>query len=420
MDKIEYQNKILFVPEYPTIPVFVGDGVGQEIWESARMITFEAIKKCYSDKRGINWLEVAEPQHLTEETRNSSPDEFLETFSKYYVGLIGPMKTQQNQAHPIVESLRKKLDLYTYTKRIKWINGIVTPLRKPENINVTLFREISEDIYTTTGWKAGNSETVKLADIFKKEMKIEIKYPTETSFGVKAISKEGCERIVKSALSYATNCGSQKITIIHNAVNLPETEGSFLDWAYDLIEREYGERVFTMRKFREICAELDISIAKEALESALAHQKMIIDDESVDLFIKGVVSAPEKYSILITLNAVGDIVDNLLGALTNSRKLIPYAEINEQTGRAIFGIDNEPQIEQTGLNKANPSEMILACADLLSYLKWEEAARVIRKSIERIIAQGKVTEDLSHNFTNGIRLSTSEFTQEVIKMIRNI
>lgn len=409
MDKIEIQNKILYVPEYPTIPVIIGDEAGRDIWKNVRLITTEALSKCYSEKRGINWLEITVNESDNENLYESQAD----IINTYSAGIIVPanhseLKTEKS----IQETLQRKLDLYACIRHFKRINGIVTPLRKPDNIDITVIREMSEDIYAGIVWKYNTSEGAKFMHFLEDNMRVKkIRFPRTSNLAVKVISKDGCERITKTALEYARKSGALRLTIAHNSDKEAVTEGAYVDWAYDLIERSLDGKVLTMRKNRETKRMLGEEIAREELENAFAKQLMIVDDLQIGELIDQVLLFPEKFDIVVALNSDGDFINHFISSISGNNGLVPYINLNSETGKAIFGAD---------INTSNPCAMILACASLLEYLNWNEASGLIRKSLERIIAQGKVTDDLSHNFTNGIRLTAEEFSQEIIKMIRNI
>lgn len=417
MDKIEFQNKTLYVPEYPTIPVITGDDVGKKVWESARLITAEAIKKCYADKRGINWLEMQTDESSHRDQEKSQTDAIIDTLITYNAGinaLTGHSANKENKS--LKQIIQRKLDLYVCMKHFKWINGIITPIRKPENIDITVFREISEDIYAGVEWRYNSSEGAKVMHFLEDDMRVKkIRFPRTSNIGIKAISKEGCERITHSAVEYAKRTGASKLTIVHNSEMEPVTEDAFVNWSYDLIDRLLDGKVFTMRKYREISENIGEEFAKEELENAFAKQFMIVDDLHIGEFIDQILLTPEKFDIIVSLNKDGDIIDQFLTSISGNNGLVPYINLNSETGIAIFGTDTNKSKKTS-----NPCAIILACASLLEYINWNEASSIIRKSLERIIAQGKVTEDLSHNFTNGIRLTSEEFSQEVMKMIRNI
>lgn len=421
MDKIEYQNKILFVPEFPTLPVIVGDGVGAEIWESARLITAEAVKKCYYEKRGINWLEVYAGKKAQDLKGEWLPEETLNAFNTYSAGIVGPLEyVGDNGNRSFGCILRHNMDLYACIKHFRWINGIITPIRKPENIDMYVFRENSEDIYAGIEWTYNSPDCTKLLHFLENDMRVKkIRFPRTSSFAIKPVSKEGCERIVQSALDHALKTGASKLTIVHNSKKLPVTEGSFVNWAYDLIERECGEKVLSMRKVNAVRKDVGEDVAKGLLDDAFIKQHMIVEDMVIGDFMNEAMMYPEKFDVVVTLNLDGDMIDHFLSIISGNRGLIPFTSMNNQTGKAIFGVNNNPQYNLAGLNKVNPCEMILACASLLRFMKWEEASDLIRKALERTIAQGKVTEDLTRNFSTGIKLSTKEFTQEVINIIRN-
>ncbi|MGL5318959.1 MAG: isocitrate/isopropylmalate family dehydrogenase [Bacteroidales bacterium] len=414
MDKIEVQNKTLFVPEYPTIPVITGDATGKEIWTSARLITGEALKKCYADKRAINWLEVNTDENSFRKTKKSLPDEIMNVFNTYYAGIVCPKDIDENKSY--TELLRYSFDLYARMKHFRWINGIKTPLRNPQNIDITVFREYTEDIYAGVEWKFNTDDGAKFLRFLQEDMQInKIRFPKTSSLGIKAVSKDGCERVVQSALDYAIKTNASKLTIVHNSYRLPMTEGAFVDWAYDLVERSRDAKILSMR--RDVA---EIQNMNKASYKTTGLPPLIVEDLQIGEFMKQMLSYPEKFDVVVTLNLDGDIMDHFLTSISGNDGIVPFGNINGHTGRAVFGYNRDVSIDIAGLNKANPTGMILACSMLLEYIKWNEASELIRKALERVIAQGKVTGDLSHNFTSGVRLTTEEFTQEVITMIRNI
>lgn len=419
MNQITVDNNKLSVPDNPTIPFIEGDGIGKEISASVRQIVDKAVEKVYSGQKKISWKEVYAGEKAYNKFGTWLPEETMDAFRKYLVGIKGPLTTPVGEGmRSLNVALRQELDLYVCLRPVRWFKGVATPLLHPEKVHVTIFRENTEDIYAGIEWNAGTPEVEKVLKFLKEEMGVaKIRFPETTSIGVKPVSVEGTERLVRSAILYAIENKLPSVTLVHKGNIMKFTEGGFKKWGYALAEREFPEDTFTENKFNKIKAERGLEAAVAAYNEAVDGGKVFIKDVIADAFLQNTLLKPEEYSVIATLNLNGDYISDQLAAMVGGIGIAPGANINYNTGHAIFEATHGTAPDIAGKNKANPCSMLLSAVMMLEYMGWNEAGDLITSSLETLFEKGIATGDLARFMKNGQAKSTSEFAGEVVAQI---
>lgn len=416
MQKITIQKGKLIVPDNPLIPFIEGDGVGQEIWANARQVIDKAVEKAYGGKRRIEWKEVLAGEKSYNQNGSWLPDETMSAFREYLIGIKGPLTTPVGGGiRSLNVALRQDLDLYVCLRPVRWFNGVPSPIKTPEKVNMTIFRENTEDIYAGIEWMEGTAEAKKFLHFLQNEMGVKkIRFPQTSSFGVKPVSVEGTERLVRAAIEYAFENKQPSVTIVHKGNIMKFTEGGFKQWGYALAEKEYGDRVFTWPQWEKIKKESGETEANKALDKAKADGRLIIKDVIADAFLQNTLLKPADYSVIATLNLNGDYVSDQLAAMVGGIGIAPGANINYETGHAIFEATHGTAPDIAGKNSVNPSSLLLSAVMMLEYMGWGEAADMITRVLEKSCSEGKATVDLARFMDNGETLSTSEFSSLLI------
>lgn len=413
------QGEKLIVPENPVIPFIEGDGIGKEITSSVKKIIDKAVEKTYNSSRKIEWKEVLAGEKAYNKQGSWLPTETMDAFRKYLVGIKGPLTTPVGEGiRSLNVALRQELDLYVCLRPVRWFKGVSTPLLHPEKVHVTIFRENTEDIYAGIEWNAGTPELEKVLKFLKEEMGVaKIRFPESTSIGVKPVSVEGTERLVRSAIEYAILHKLPSVTLVHKGNIMKFTEGGFKKWGYELAEREFPDETFTENKFNKIKSEKGLEEAVNAYNEAISSGKVFIKDVIADAFLQNTLLKPEEYSVIATLNLNGDYISDQMAAMVGGIGIAPGANINYITGHAIFEATHGTAPDIAGKNKANPCSMLLSGVMMLEYMGWNEAGDLITQSLEKLFEQGIATGDLARFMKNGTTKSTSEFSEEIIKLI---
>lgn len=386
-EKITLENGRLSVPNHPVIPFIEGDGIGQDIWKNARAVFDAAVAKAYHGQKTIQWLEVLAGQKAHKTTGQWLPDDTLEAIKEYLVAIKGPLETPVGGGiRSLNVTLRQELDLYACVRPVRYFQGIESPLKEPEKINITIFRENTEDIYAGIEWQAGSSEAKQVIAFLQKNMGInKIRFPESSSIGIKPISKEGSERLIRSTIEYALTNNLAKVTLVHKGNIQKFTEGGFRKWGYALAQREYADE--------------------------LASGKLVINDIIADNFLQQILLNPEAFDVVALTNLNGDYASDALAAQVGGIGISPGANINYSTGHAIFEATHGTAPDIAGQDKANPCSLLLSGCMLFDYIGWTEVARRITTAIEKTLAQGYVTADLAHGKP---AYSTSDFAAKVI------
>ena len=419
MNSISFQNNSLLVPDTPVIPFIEGDGIGKEISVSVRKVIDCAVKSAYGNKKKIEWLEVLAGEKAYNETGNWLPAETMKAFRQFLVGIKGPLTTPVGEGiRSLNVALRQELDLFVCLRPVRWFKGVATPLLHPEKVNITIFRENTEDIYAGIEWNAGTPELKKVLKFLQEEMGVaKIRFPETTSIGVKPVSVEGTERLVRAAIRYAIDNKLPNVTLVHKGNIMKFTEGGFKKWGYALAEREFPNETFTENKFNKIKTERGLDAAVVAYNEAKEAGKVFIKDVIADAFLQNTLLKPEEYAVVATLNLNGDYISDQLAAMVGGIGIAPGANINYNTGHAIFEATHGTAPDIAGKNIANPCSMLLSGVMMLEYMGWNEAGAKITDALEQLFVSGIATSDLARFMQNGKALSTTDFSDSIINEI---
>ncbi|MDD4009884.1 MAG: NADP-dependent isocitrate dehydrogenase, partial [Fermentimonas sp.] len=395
--QITKQADELIVPDNPIIPFIEGDGIGKEITPFVQKIIDAAVEKSFGSKRKIDWVEVLAGEKAFNEVGTWLPDETVEAFRKNIIGIKGPLTTPVGEGiRSLNVALRQELDLYVCLRPVRWFKGVATPLLHPEKVSVTIFRENTEDIYAGIEWAAGTSEAKKFLNFLQDEMGVnKIRFPESSSFGVKPVSREGTERLVRASIEYAIKNRLPSVTLVHKGNIMKFTEGGFKKWGYDLAEREFPEQTFTEHRFNQIKIEKGLNKAVEMYNEAVSSGRVFIKDVIADAFLQNTLLKPEEYSVVATLNLNGDYISDQLAAMVGGIGISPGANINYHTGHAIFEATHGTAPDIVGKNIANPCSMLLSGVMMLDHMGWSEAGKLITSSLEKLFENGYGTPDLT-------------------------
>lgn len=406
----------LSVPDHPTIPFIEGDGVGPEVMRAGRAVLDAAVDAAYGGSRSIEWLEVLAGGKSFEKLGTWLPEETLETFKKALVGLKGPLTTPVGGGiRSLNVALRQTLDLYVCQRPVRWFEGVKSPLVNPTKVDMHIFRENTEDIYAGIEWEAGSPEAAKVGAFLRDEMGVKkVRFPETSAYGVKPVSKEGSERLIRSALEFAIAHKLPSVTLVHKGNIMKFTEGGFKKWGYELAEREFGDKVVLQTALDKIEAEQGAEAARAALEKTAAEGRVLVKDCICDAFLQNALLYPHDYSVIATLNLNGDYVSDMLAAMVGGIGIAPGANINYTTGHAIFEATHGTAPRIAGKNIVNPASLMLSGVMMLEYLGWKEAAKLLTDALAGCWKAGEATADLAA----GKALTTEEFTQAVIARIR--
>ncbi len=410
----------LVVPDNPIIPFIEGDGIGKDISIPSQKVIDAAVEKAYGAKRKIVWKEVLAGKKAFEQTGSYLPEETMEAFKKYLVGIKGPLETPVGGGiRSLNVALRQTLDLYVCLRPVRWFKGVPSPVRYPSMVDMHIFRENTEDIYAGIEFMAGEEKTQKFLEFLQNEMgiKTQIRFPESSSFGVKPVSKDGSERLIRAAIEYAIERKLPSVTLVHKGNIMKFTEGAFKNYGYDLAETEFADQVFTWRQYQQIEKEKGQLDAKKALEQAQSAGKVIIKDVITDAFLQESLLHPFDHSVIATLNLNGDYVSDQLAAMVGGIGISPGANINYDNGYAIFEATHGTAPNIAGTGKANPSSLLLSGVMMLEYMGWTEAAEHVLDAMEHSFAKRRVTSDLHAMMESATLLSTIEFSEEVIRNI---
>ena len=414
--KVTIKDGVLVVPDDPIIPFIEGDGTGPDIWAASVRVLDAAVEKAYGGKRKIHWIEVLAGEKAFNETGNWLPDETLERIEAYRVAIKGPLTTPVGGGiRSLNVALRQKLDLYACVRPVRYFTGVPTPVKHPELVDMVIFRENTEDIYAGIEYLHGTPELEKLKKFLIEEMGVnQIRFPDTVSLGIKPVSVEGTERLVRSAIDYALANNLPSVTIVHKGNIMKYTEGKFKEWAYQLAEREYSDKVFTWAQYDRIAAKEGSAAANKAQDAALANGAILVKDVIADAFLQQILLRPSEYSVIATLNLNGDYISDALAAEVGGIGIAPGANINYITGMAIFEATHGTAPKYAGQDKVNPSSVILSGEMMFRYMGWKEAADLIIKAMDGAIGKKRVTYDFHRLMDGATLLKCSEFGDELI------
>ena len=418
-EKIKLANGKLIVPDHPLIPFIEGDGTGPDIWKASVRVFDAAVEKVFRGKRKIAWKEVLAGEKAFKQTGNWMPEETLANFRELLVGIKGPLTTPVGEGmRSLNVALRQELDLYTCYRPVRYFKGVPSPVKKPENVDMHIFRENTEDIYAGIEFMHGAPETEKVKKFLIEEMGIKkIRFPRTSSIAIKPVSVEGTERLVRQALKYAIDKKLPSVTIVHKGNIMKYTEGSFMKWGYALAEREFGDYVFTWVQHKQIAEKHGIKVADDTMKKAVSDGKVIIKDVIADAFLQQILTRPSEYSVIATLNLNGDYISDALAAIVGGIGIAPGANINYESGHAIFEATHGTAPKYADQDKVNPGSVILSGALMFDYIGWGEVSEKIYSSLEHTIQSKNVTYDFHRLMDNATLLKTSEFADAIISNI---
>jgi isocitrate dehydrogenase len=416
-NKAQIINGQIVIPDFPIIPFIEGDGIGKDITLPSQKVLDAAVAKAYGTSRKIEWKEVLAGDKALKATGTHLPDETIEAFKEYLIGIKGPLSTPVGEGiRSLNVALRQTLDLFVCLRPIRWFKGVPSPIRYPSLVEMHIFRENTEDIYAGIEYMTGADDTKKFRDFLINEMGVsKIRFPESSSFGIKPISKEGSERLIRAALQYAIKRELPSVTLVHKGNIMKFTEGAFKNWGYDLAENEFGNHTFTWRQFEKIKSEKGLLDAEKVLNEAKKSGKVIIKDVITDAFLQESLLRPFDHSVIATMNLNGDYISDQLAAMVGGIGISPGANINYKNGYAIFEATHGTAPNIAGTGNANPSSLLLSGVMMLEYMGWDDAAEHVYDAIEHTFSKRRVTSDLFAHMEAATLLTTSEFADEIIK-----
>lgn len=413
-------NGHLNVPDNPTIPFIEGDGIGPDVWRASRRVIDAAVAHAYKGQRSIEWIEMLAGEKAFNQTGEWLPAATLDTAREYLVSIKGPLTTPVGGGiRSLNVALRQELDLYVCLRPIHWFHGVPSPVCHPEKVDMVIFRENTEDIYAGIEAQQGTEKAAKLLKFLQEEWGAgdKIRFPETSSFGIKPVSKDGSERLVRAALQYAIEHRRPTVSIVHKGNIMKFTEGSFKNWGYELATREFGDKTYTWAQWEETKNAQGEEAANAEMKSAQALGKIIVNDVIADNFLQQILLAPQDYSVIATLNLNGDYISDALAAAVGGIGIAPGANINYVTGHAVFEATHGTAPRFANTDTMNPSSLILSGVMMLEYMGWNEAANAILDALKESIMRKRVTIDFYKLMNDATLVKTSEFATEIIKHI---
>lgn len=418
-EQITIKNGQLNVPDRPVIPFIEGDGTGPDIWHASVRVLDAAVEKAYGGSRKIEWLEVLAGEKAFHQTGSWMPDETLQLFRQYLVGIKGPLTTPIGGGFRSLNvALRKDLDLYVCLRPVRYFPGVPSPFKRPELVDMVIFRENTEDIYTGIEFEQGTEKNQRFLSLLQEyfpEEASKIRFPATSGFSLKPISIEGTERLVRAAIRYALENKRRNLTLVHKGNIMKYTEGAFLNWGYALAEREFGDRVYTWAQWDRTKAAQGEEAANHEMAAELRDGKLLIKDSIADIVFQNTMIRPHDFDVLATMNLNGDYLSDALAAQVGGIGIAPGANINYDTGVAVFEATHGTAPKYANLNVVNPGSVILSGEMMLRYLGWPEAADLVVRGLSGAIAARTVTYDFHRLMEDAIRVSTSEFGEAIVR-----
>ena len=417
-ERIRIHDGVKDVPDHPIIPFVEGDGTGPDIWRASVRVVDAAVEKAYAGKRKIHWMEVFAGQKSFEKFGSWLPQETIDVFRQYLVGIKGPLTTPIGGGiRSLNVALRKELDLYACVRPVRYFTGVPSPVKRPEQVDMVVFRENTEDIYTGIEFEYPSEGNRLFAQLLQEHFPAEfakIRFPATAAFALKPISKEGTERLVRAAIRYALDNDRHSVTLVHKGNIMKYTEGSFMNWGYELVEREFGEQVYTWAQWERTRAASGEEAANAEQDAALKDKKVLVKDVIADIVFQQTITRAREFDILATMNLNGDYLSDALAAQVGGIGIAPGGNINYTTGHAIFEATHGTAPKYAGKDMVNPGSVILSAEMMLNYICWHEAAALIIKGMEGAIAAKKVTYDFHRLMDGATLLKTSEFGDAII------
>ena len=416
--KITLEGGRLQVPDRPIVPFIEGDGTGPDIWRASVRVFDAAVEKAYGGRRKIAWMEVLAGQKAFDLAGVWLPEATVEAFRDYLVGIKGPLTTPIGGGiRSLNVALRQLLDLYVCLRPVRWFAGVPSPVKHPEKVDMVIFRENTEDIYAGIEFAAGSPEATKLLAFLGAEFPKEyakIRFPGSSGIGIKPVSEEGTERLVRAAIAYALTNGRKSVTFVHKGNIMKYTEGAFRNWGYALAEREFGDRVYTWEQWERTRRERGEKAANEEQRGALAGGRVLVKDAIADITLQQVLTRPNEFDVIATLNLNGDYLSDALAAQVGGIGIAPGGNVNYATGHAVFEATHGTAPKYADLDKVNPGSVILSGEMMLRYLGWTEAADLILRGMDGAIGARRVTYDFARLMEGATEIRCSEFGDAVI------
>jgi isocitrate dehydrogenase len=418
-ERISIENEELQVPDNPILPFIEGDGTGPDIWAASQPVLDAAVEKAYGGKRRIRWMEVLAGEKAFQSTGDWLPEQTLNAFREYLVGIKGPLTTPVGGGiRSLNVALRQNLDLYACVRPVRWFQGVPSPVKRPDQVDMIIFRENTEDIYAGVEFEEGTDDARRFLQLFQEqfpERYRKLRFPESSGVGIKPVSREGTERLVRAAIRYALENGRRSVTLVHKGNIMKFTEGAFKTWGYELAEREFGDRTFTWAQYDRIAADDGADAANQAQKEAESGGKLIVKDSIADAFLQQILTRPADYDVIATMNLNGDYISDALAAQVGGIGIAPGANINYVSGHAIFEATHGTAPKYAGKDMVNPGSVILSGEMMLRFMRWTEAADLIVKGLEGAIEQKTVTYDFERLMEGATKVSTSEFGRRIIE-----
>ncbi len=418
-EKIDLQSGRLIVPDQPVLPFVEGDGTGRDIWRAAQRVFDAAVEKAYNGRRKIRWLEVLAGAKAFQQTGNWLPEETLQAFREYRVGIKGPLTTPIGGGFRSLNvALRKALDLYVCLRPVRYFEGVPSPVKRPQDVDMVIFRENTEDIYTGIEFEIGTPQNQQFKQLLREHFPVEygkIRFPDSAAFSLKPISREGTNRLVRAALEYAFQYNRRSVTLVHKGNIMKYTEGAFRNWGYELAEAEYGERVYTWAQWERTKAAQGEEAANQEQEDALKAGKLLIKDVIADIVFQQTITRARDFDVLATMNLNGDYLSDALAAQVGGIGIAPGGNINYETGHAVFEATHGTAPKYADKDMVNPGSVILSGEMMLRYMGWNEAADRIIRGMEGAIRAKTVTYDFHRLMDGATLLKCSQFGDAVIR-----
>ncbi len=418
-ERIVIRDGVLQVPDKPIVPFIEGDGTGPDIWRASVRVLDAAVAKAYGDKRRIQWLEVYAGEKANKLFNTWLPDETVAACRKYLVSIKGPLTTPIGGGiRSLNVALRQMLDLYVCLRPVQWFKGVPSPVLHPEQVNMVIFRENTEDIYAGIEFEAGSVENERFQALFREAFPkayAKIRFPETSGIGIKPVSREGTERLMRAALAYAVANGRKSVTIVHKGNIMKFTEGAFRNWAYALAEREFAAQTYTWEQWERTRAERGDKAADAEQAEALASGRVLVKDAIADITLQQVLTRPAEFDVIVTMNLNGDYLSDALAAQVGGIGIAPGGNINYMTGHAVFEATHGTAPKYANQDKVNPGSVILSGEMMLRYMGWSEAADALLGAMDRTIAQKTVTYDFARLMEGATEVKCSEFADALIR-----
>ncbi|MDZ7748172.1 MAG: NADP-dependent isocitrate dehydrogenase [Halofilum sp. (in: g-proteobacteria)] len=420
--KITLDNGVLNVPDNPIIPFIEGDGIGTDIWPVMQRVVDAAVDKAYGGSRKIHWMEVLAGEKANNTVGAWLPDETVAAIREYLISIKGPMTTPVGGGiRSLNVALRQVLDLYVCLRPVRWFNGVPSPVKHPEKVDMAIFRENTEDIYAGIEFEAGSDDNERFKKMLREEFPAayrNIRFPEECGLGIKPISREGTERLVRAAIRYAIDNGRKSVTIVHKGNIMKFTEGAFRSWAYELAEREFADETYTWSQWERTVADQGQEAANREQDEAVAAGRVLVKDAIADIALQQVLTRPDEFEVIATMNLNGDYLSDALAAQVGGIGIAPGGNINDQSGHAVFEATHGTAPKYAGKDMVNPGSIILSAEMMLRHLGWNEAADLVLTGMDAAIASKHVTYDFARLMDGATKVSCSQFGEAIVKRMQ--